>query len=526
MRLVRKRRRAKKDERGFALLLVFLLASAVALTLYRQMPREAFESERDKEQMLIDRGEQYKRAIYMYYMGNNRQWPAKIEDLENTNNHRYLRHRYVDPYTGKEEWRLIHTNGTFLTDSLVKPPPAQATPGSSPGSTSATAGTGAGAGGAGTPTTGTGGAGTPTTGTLPSAMTVTDINAPDPNAPPEVNAQVARRPSDRTLAANSNFQNPTGGSTASGTDPGSQPFNPSTLPPISLYPNGYNAPPVNMPGVNGQGLPGATQLGVNQPGVNPPGGVTPPGLTPPGVPGFNIPGTSSPVTTPGVNPPNFNQQGVNQPGLSGAQLPTQQFQQQFQQQSQLQQQNQPNVAGNVQGFGAAPVGAQQQGAPGTLSTQGAAGAASSNQAVNLINQLLTTPRQPPAGVGQQPQTGGGLAGVASTYKGATIKSYADRKKYQEWEFVFQLPTTTTLQAPQTAGANGQNPAGGPAGGTGIQGAPGAAPGSTTPGSTLPGNMFPGSTAAPGNTTPGSSAPFGTSPGNTNTGAPGGGFGTN
>src|SRR5580698_780802 len=129
-----RKRDKRKNQRGFALLLVFLLAATVALMLYRQMPREAFESERDKEQMLIDRGEQYKRAIYMYYVQNNRQWPAKIEDLENTNNKRYLRHRYVDPYTGKEEWRLVHTNGTFLTDSLVTPPPAQqATPGAQGG---------------------------------------------------------------------------------------------------------------------------------------------------------------------------------------------------------------------------------------------------------------------------------------------------------------------------------------------------------------------------------------------------------
>jgi hypothetical protein len=108
-------KRRKQGERGFALLLVFLMASAVALMLYMQVPREAFESERDKEQMLIDRGEQYKRAINMYYVSNNRAWPTRIEDLESTNNKRYLRHRYINPYTGKDEWRLIHTNGAFLT---------------------------------------------------------------------------------------------------------------------------------------------------------------------------------------------------------------------------------------------------------------------------------------------------------------------------------------------------------------------------------------------------------------------------
>ena len=123
----------RKNERGFALLLIFFMAAAIALTLYTQMPRVAFESERDKEQLLIDRGEQYKRAILLYY-NDYKRYPAKIEDLENTNNHRYLRRRYVDPYTGKDEWRLVHTNGMFLTDSLVQKPPAN--PANSPNGTS------------------------------------------------------------------------------------------------------------------------------------------------------------------------------------------------------------------------------------------------------------------------------------------------------------------------------------------------------------------------------------------------------
>ena len=60
---------AKTGERGFALLIVFLMAAAIALMLYQQMPRVAFESERDKEELLIDRGEQYKRAIQLYLAG-------------------------------------------------------------------------------------------------------------------------------------------------------------------------------------------------------------------------------------------------------------------------------------------------------------------------------------------------------------------------------------------------------------------------------------------------------------------------
>src|SRR5262249_47571081 len=120
----------RKGERGFVLLLVFVMAAAIALMLYQQMARVAFETERDKEQLLISRGEQYKRAIQMYVVANKK-YPSKIEDLENTNNHRYLRKKFIDPMTGKDEWRIIHVNGAGqLTDSVVTKPP---TPDGKPG---------------------------------------------------------------------------------------------------------------------------------------------------------------------------------------------------------------------------------------------------------------------------------------------------------------------------------------------------------------------------------------------------------
>jgi len=109
--------RRRKDS-GFALLLVMLLAAIIAINLYMEMPRVAVQSQRQKEQLLIVRGEEYKRAILVFYKTNNR-WPAKIEDLENTNNRRFLRRRYIDPMTGQEEWRLIHIQNGILTDSVT-----------------------------------------------------------------------------------------------------------------------------------------------------------------------------------------------------------------------------------------------------------------------------------------------------------------------------------------------------------------------------------------------------------------------
>ena len=95
-------RSRRRSQGGFALLLVFLMAAIIALMLYQQLPRVAFETEREKEQLLIDRGEQYTRAIQLYYLANNRQYPTSLDDLEKREK-RFLRRRYVDPFTGKDE---------------------------------------------------------------------------------------------------------------------------------------------------------------------------------------------------------------------------------------------------------------------------------------------------------------------------------------------------------------------------------------------------------------------------------------
>ncbi len=87
--------------------------------LFMELPRVAFEAQRDREQLLIDRGEQYSRAIQLYVRKFNR-YPADFDALDNTQNLRFLRQHYVDPMTGKDEWRLIHVGpGGVFTDSLI-----------------------------------------------------------------------------------------------------------------------------------------------------------------------------------------------------------------------------------------------------------------------------------------------------------------------------------------------------------------------------------------------------------------------
>src|ERR1700740_814584 len=97
---------ATQCERGSALLIVFLFAAVLAISLYIEMPSVAFEAKRAKEQLLIDRGTEYAHAVKLFYR-KFRSYPASINALENTNRMRFLRHRFKDPITGEENWRLL-----------------------------------------------------------------------------------------------------------------------------------------------------------------------------------------------------------------------------------------------------------------------------------------------------------------------------------------------------------------------------------------------------------------------------------
>jgi hypothetical protein len=109
-----------KREQGSALLIVFVLAAAIAILLYREIPVVITEGQRQREQLLIDRGGQYQRAIQLYFR-NRKSYPPSLDALESTNNMRFLRRRYVDPLTGKADWRLLHMGPAGPIDSLVNP---------------------------------------------------------------------------------------------------------------------------------------------------------------------------------------------------------------------------------------------------------------------------------------------------------------------------------------------------------------------------------------------------------------------
>ena len=110
----------RDQEQGSALLIVFVFAAMVAIMLYMELPVAVFEAKRQKEELLVDRGEEYAHAVRLFVRKTGH-YPASLDQLEDTNRMRFLRHRFKDPFTGKNDWRLLHAGpGGMLIDSKIK----------------------------------------------------------------------------------------------------------------------------------------------------------------------------------------------------------------------------------------------------------------------------------------------------------------------------------------------------------------------------------------------------------------------
>jgi hypothetical protein len=370
----------RRSESGFALLFIFAMAATVAIMLYMELPRVAFEAQRDKEQLLIDRGEQYSRAISLYVRKFNR-YPPDFDALDNTQNLRFLRGHYADPITGKNEWRLIHAGpGGILIDSVntKKKDDSQAaapqnfiTEGQQVGG-----------------------------------------NQVDP-ALGGVNIATRTRPSDQPGAAG-DPNNPQGAS-----PPPDQFAQPGQLQPDQFQPN---------------------QLQPNQ---------LQPGLVQPGLPQLDPNGQLVP------NPV---------PGLLGQQLMGQQptgQQPMGQQVNGLHQQTQPNIPAGVNLINQLLTGPRPGGLNGvngqngqqqpTIDQYGNPVPANPLTGNTAGNAVATVAPAPPV-VAAAPTIGGGIAGVASKREQEGIKIYNEKKKYNEWEFVYDVNKARGAAAPPPAPA--------------------------------------------------------------------------
>ncbi len=95
-------------EDGFMLLTVVVMVALLLIALSVAAPVVARQLQREKEIESQHRMEQYVRAIQLYQRKFPGQYPPSIKALENTNNVRFLRQVYVDPLTGKADYKLIH----------------------------------------------------------------------------------------------------------------------------------------------------------------------------------------------------------------------------------------------------------------------------------------------------------------------------------------------------------------------------------------------------------------------------------
>ena len=108
---------------GYALLIVMMLATLLLISLTAALPNVYRAGQREREEELIFRGNEYARAI-MLFQRQFRRYPTSVKELLQTNGIRFLRREYRDPMTRKGKWRFINAdaNGVVLNSKTIAPP--------------------------------------------------------------------------------------------------------------------------------------------------------------------------------------------------------------------------------------------------------------------------------------------------------------------------------------------------------------------------------------------------------------------
>jgi type II secretory pathway pseudopilin PulG len=107
MKITPIRRQTQPSEEGFVLLAVIFLVVLLTIALAVALPKVSKEIQRDREMETMQRGKQYIRGVRMYYKKFGA-YPPNVDALvKPTNNIRFLRKKYADPTTGKEDWKPI-----------------------------------------------------------------------------------------------------------------------------------------------------------------------------------------------------------------------------------------------------------------------------------------------------------------------------------------------------------------------------------------------------------------------------------
>jgi type II secretory pathway pseudopilin PulG len=160
--------RLQNPQRGYMLITLMLALALITIALLTVLPEIGQQIRRDREEEMRHRGTAYMRAIQHFYKKFGR-YPMRVEELENTNNLRFLRKRYKDPInrdptTGQErEFKLLHQTDISLNNGPVLGQiPGQSLPGQ--GGPQGPGGFGGAPGGLGGPQAGLGGLGAQASG--------------------------------------------------------------------------------------------------------------------------------------------------------------------------------------------------------------------------------------------------------------------------------------------------------------------------------------------------------------------------
>jgi hypothetical protein len=99
----------REKQAGSALLMVIFMVATMLLLTSTAVLRIDTQGRREREAELAWRGEQYERAIGMYFRKFGK-YPTKIDDLvKQTNGVRFLRQAYTDPMNKQDgTWRFIY----------------------------------------------------------------------------------------------------------------------------------------------------------------------------------------------------------------------------------------------------------------------------------------------------------------------------------------------------------------------------------------------------------------------------------
>jgi type II secretory pathway pseudopilin PulG len=97
----------KPSEEGYMLLAVICMLALLTISLSVAVPDVTKSIQHDRDVETMHRGKQYIRAIQLYYRKFG-SYPPSVDALVNTNNIRFLRKKYVDPITRKDDWKPIY----------------------------------------------------------------------------------------------------------------------------------------------------------------------------------------------------------------------------------------------------------------------------------------------------------------------------------------------------------------------------------------------------------------------------------